>query len=488
MSRNDYRPIPPAEKYGLSGVSYPTPNINDLVVVEDIPIRDGSYEPLLPGTPHPKNSTAKLVWQGTIKGNGHERNVRRIYATPREAQDAYNASLSFVSDDDGYPIYIRSYIEPRIGYTRATDLQPLRTLIGIQLTAGGSGYSSTTTVSITGGSGTGATAECEVINGVIVAVWVTNGGSGYTSVPTVGFSGGGSGATATALLQVNTALLIKEEATPAEGELSSLFLRVTRIYQTLPGPWLTQWITDERTGITIKVERREVARTSVSEPTNTLSSYPSGNATQRVITEFQPQTANVYVEIRSTFPSENTLAGLSQTLPVTEGHSFPNLLEDADYLWTAALDSGSGEVISFDVTLRTIIQPGYSGPCNGYLTEYYTYHPNSMVAALAAANRDITKIFTRAETIYAGLYSEASRTAKIITFVIPETLRDAITFSTPTYTGATIQAVSSLPATEPSLTEFLAMQYFIKAISVERWRGDMHIVRVLRIVNPHYVP
>jgi len=76
---------------------------------------------------------------------------------------------------------------------------------GIKITAGGSGYTSAPTVSITGGGGAGATATATVSGGVVTSITVTAAGTGYTSVPTVGFSGGGgSGASATALVPTST--------------------------------------------------------------------------------------------------------------------------------------------------------------------------------------------------------------------------------------------------------------------------------------------
>jgi hypothetical protein len=78
---------------------------------------------------------------------------------------------------------------------------PSAQLIGhIYVTAGGSGYATTPTVTFTGGGGSGATATAWVSGGAVVMVEITDPGSGYTSVPTIGFTGGGgSGATATAL-------------------------------------------------------------------------------------------------------------------------------------------------------------------------------------------------------------------------------------------------------------------------------------------------
>lgn len=69
----------------------------------------------------------------------------------------------------------------------------------VDVTAGGSGYTSEPTVSFSGGGGSGATAVATVSGGAVTAVTVTAAGSGYTSAPTVSFSGGGgTGATADA--------------------------------------------------------------------------------------------------------------------------------------------------------------------------------------------------------------------------------------------------------------------------------------------------
>ena len=74
---------------------------------------------------------------------------------------------------------------------------------GINLIAGGYGFSGTPTVSITGGGGAGAAAVAVVGNGVITSINLTSRGSGYTSIPTVTISGGGgSAASATAVVSI----------------------------------------------------------------------------------------------------------------------------------------------------------------------------------------------------------------------------------------------------------------------------------------------
>jgi hypothetical protein len=66
---------------------------------------------------------------------------------------------------------------------------------------GGSGYANSADVSVTisGGNGSGALAEANVVGGVIDAIYIVDSGSGYTGTPTVTItpgSGGGSGAQA----------------------------------------------------------------------------------------------------------------------------------------------------------------------------------------------------------------------------------------------------------------------------------------------------
>ena len=73
----------------------------------------------------------------------------------------------------------------------------------INVTNGGSGYTTQPIVSIVGGgatSGNQAFATAQITDGSVTGVNITNGGAGYTSVPSISISGGGgTGATATAV-------------------------------------------------------------------------------------------------------------------------------------------------------------------------------------------------------------------------------------------------------------------------------------------------
>lgn len=72
----------------------------------------------------------------------------------------------------------------------------------IEVTAGGSGYTTGATAVISGGSGSGATAAVTVVGGIVTAVVLTNPGSGYKATDTITVAispvGAGSGATAIA--------------------------------------------------------------------------------------------------------------------------------------------------------------------------------------------------------------------------------------------------------------------------------------------------
>ena len=72
-------------------------------------------------------------------------------------------------------------------------------ITAIEVTAGGSGYTSSPLVSIVGGGGSGGSATAIVTRGVVSRILVNSGGSGYTSKPQITIvGGGGTGATADA--------------------------------------------------------------------------------------------------------------------------------------------------------------------------------------------------------------------------------------------------------------------------------------------------
>lgn len=101
-------------------------------------------------------------------------------------------------------------------------------IASVSMTAGGSGYSSATTVSVSGGLGKGAILTPTIVAGVLTAITVNLGGSNYTGVITVTITDSvGTGATATATLNTSLVTVLNQEV--------YLFSLVNPAVQTVPG-------------------------------------------------------------------------------------------------------------------------------------------------------------------------------------------------------------------------------------------------------------
>lgn len=125
-----------------------------------------------------------------VDSYGYELETRRNIVLVKEIQPS---DVAFVVDridwvaNSVYDMYDDSYSNQ---------------LVGINLTAGGSNYSSNVTVTITGGGGTGANATAYVSNGAVTSIVVTNKGDGYTSAPNVTITDTfGAGATAVGVIR-----------------------------------------------------------------------------------------------------------------------------------------------------------------------------------------------------------------------------------------------------------------------------------------------
>lgn len=110
-----------------------------------------------------------------------------------------------VTHDTTLHDYMATIVQDTLLWVYPTPSITGGTVSGIAVTAGGSGYTTAPTVSITGGGGSGATATATVSGGVVTAITVTAAGTSYTTAPTVTFSGGGGlGATATASIYTDS--------------------------------------------------------------------------------------------------------------------------------------------------------------------------------------------------------------------------------------------------------------------------------------------
>ncbi|MGB7195325.1 MAG: hypothetical protein WBD81_17865 [Collimonas pratensis] len=211
----------------------------------------GTFAPIEPGTPFtPANHSVAdtTQFEGMIflrQTVGESREFQKqVWATPPTLQDLYNYEVTFSGDAASYPIFKRRYLVLRDGYAPLANLSVFTSVYAIAITAAGSGYKNPV-VSISGGSGSGATAIAiaSPINGGIVKITLKSEGAGYATAPTVTISdsggGTGSGATAVAAIQPSNCLLVEEQVvrTP-DKDWDSLYFIVERTYETLPGPWM----------------------------------------------------------------------------------------------------------------------------------------------------------------------------------------------------------------------------------------------------------
>ncbi len=155
------------------------------------------------------------------------------------------------SPETGDPVYV-TFKYPK----EVAPFQPAveGSVISITVNSGGSNYTTPPIVTISGGSGNGATATAAISNGVVTEITVTTGGTGYSTPPSVSFAGGaGTGATATAVIDP------KRPAQPAQ--YTTMMLEVP-ILTMLPIPFIR--IEETTIDFNAKINSIEEAKTDES--------------------------------------------------------------------------------------------------------------------------------------------------------------------------------------------------------------------------------
>ncbi len=232
----------------------------------------------------------------------------------------------------------------------------------------------------------------------------------------------------------------------------------------VPGAVLEGTEVDPRTGIAIEIEKQIV-------PAGAIGGVSGG----------------VYTDVKSIDKWRSITIASSldpDTLPspvqweTTEGHSFPNTLLGATWLWAAA---SSDCCFSFDLALETQILEGYSGPCRSRVTESFTDGPPGDVVT-------ITQFFPQGYTLgYAWAIAEGGDGCRLCqaqarTFGIPSTLHDEITIA-----GGVILVngtfTSTIPATDP-IGLPAPGTLITKSVDVERWRFGIFYRRITEIYVP----
>lgn len=245
---------------GISLVSYPTPSIRDILISEIVDTHQPSYQALDYGTPYPDT----INFPNHVLVKQHPRSyeyIERIYASQRVDEDAYNYGITYQNEDTTKPIFSRTYYVKRSTYSPLTTAVALTGVTRIDVTNGGSGYSSSASVTITGTHTVQATAIPHIVNGIVDAIYVTNEGSGYTTAPSIAIvDSTGIGASAASVIQgpgiylTKEVLLERNDSDPIE----TIYGKVQRLYETLPGSAITSYRIDKEMGTVISTTKTKV--------------------------------------------------------------------------------------------------------------------------------------------------------------------------------------------------------------------------------------
>lgn len=306
---------------------FPTPEILDGLIVEVLDNNKGAYTPIPVGTRIDEGADSiyagyELVSQKTT---GDYRYTQRFWVNAAVNQDLYNGSLEYSGDDHSFPIYIRDYVLRR-PFTSVAVNTKLTGVLGVVVTNGGSGYATPPTVTLSGGAGSGATAQAILYRGVVVYVRILSEGTGYTSAPAVTFGSGP--AAGTAFIQSTGAVLVSEKLgkLPENDPRYGLYDLVRRIYETLPGPYIPFQRYSEDRG-PIQGRRRAVLNTGqvaslalVSTTGTVTTTYEGRNGSSVVLWEIEETWlfANaVTLTTQKLDPESNTFVSVARTLKRT---------------------------------------------------------------------------------------------------------------------------------------------------------------------------
>lgn len=204
----------------------------------------------------------------------------------------------------GRPIYVTfKYPKEVAPFTPATDQ-----VSAVNVTAGGTGFTSEPSVGIKGGGGTGATAVAAInAGGNVASVTITNPGTGYTTAPTVEFTGGGGkDAKATATVQHKDAVV---------AQIQEMKLEIP-ILTMLPIPFIR--IQEATIDFHAKLNSVEFSKTDtdlgIKADLTVKQGWPGGSAKLNVSFSYQRKTSDG-VTVDRTYSMDVHIKAVQEELP-----------------------------------------------------------------------------------------------------------------------------------------------------------------------------
>lgn len=253
-------------------VSFLTPNKADQGLLEFWNTEAGDYTPLDIGAPHPNTRQYpgfRLGKQAPLQGD--EKWVLRTWVTDETSPDWFNYAIKYSESDSDFPIFVRTYRERKDSYTPLGNGVALGAIYKLVLDDDkrGSGYPSGVLPNVVFDDPAVAPTDVALAHavvspdGTIKECVIDFGGTGYLEnlrfrVESVGDSNPAEG---TAFVQLQAAVLTKEEAQqyPEDSPFYGQYLQVSRIYETLPGPWVYSENVDDDGVHVVTKKRRNIA-------------------------------------------------------------------------------------------------------------------------------------------------------------------------------------------------------------------------------------
>lgn len=425
--------------------------------------------------PLPKGTNMTGVWQVIVTdgGSGYDPAVPPVVTlTPVGLAGSGATAVAFV-DSLGAVRWIRVTAEGT-GYTNVPAVSVAAPLSGVTATATaviqksvtntvasvtiddpGSGYLGIPPLVVFSSGDAQALAEVDpgISGGHVVGVKILNGGRDYVVPPGVTFTpqGLGSGAVGTAVLEELSLTCVKEDVAqlPQDDPRMSLFVLVTRVFETTPGPVLVDWKYSQRYRRNVKISKRIVLSSSVPASSLGFPAVVNGTVTEYQSTQNSNRSIQIVSTIGTTLPDQYVFYSFAN-------YRFPDqLIGQPTMAWVQA--GTFGEHIAIDFGLDNVnIYQGYAGPVRARVIRNFTYTPNEAYLnglKLGAVNIGNITIFSPQAHTFSNIFgydTEGQQIAQVRTYSIPQSLHRAMTIPfAPGPGGGNTIVAGSIPATTP---------------------------------------
>lgn len=221
------------------------------------------------------------IGSNTVAGMQQREYVIWNWSSNPLADSTYNAEVTYLGESITNPVYARTYGIPRDEYEANPVLPvgagtPLTALLGVRKINGGNGYTKASATLLGPGADTAKVEWVIGDNGEIVSGIVVEEGEGFDSTSSIQVIGDGVHAEYELILQPPEAVLTSQRKVElGDGDpLQPEFVKVLRVWEVLPGPWLPFTRYDENLG-PIQGRQRAVLNTGqkggIVQPTRYLN-------------------------------------------------------------------------------------------------------------------------------------------------------------------------------------------------------------------------